>query len=183
MTLSYDSGPASEPFEAALYRQWMKLPFVDDDGLIDSLMRSARRTIEAYTGLVIFSQIWRLQLDAWPDDRKIPLRLRPFTQVLDATVTPASGLPVSVASALSYDSNSRALMVSATAPSPGIATGGIQLRLQFGAESADAIDPVLRHALFNLVTHYYFNRGDEVAATMPRGIRAELDLLKDRRLT
>ena len=57
MTLSYDSGPASEPFEAALYRQWMKLPFVDDDGLIDSLMRSARRTIEAYTGLVIFSQI------------------------------------------------------------------------------------------------------------------------------
>lgn len=183
MTLSYDSGPATEPFDATLYRQWMKLPFADDDALISTLMRSARRVIENYTGLVLFSQIWRLSLDRWPQDRMIPLRPRPFARVLDAFVSPASGPAVSALNAITYDAVTRSLSVSKSAPSPGIATNGIQLRLQFGPDSADSVDPVLRHALFNLVTHFYFNRGDEAVAAIPRGIRAELDLLKDRRLT
>ncbi len=182
MTLSYDSGPATEPFEAALYRQWLKLPFADDDGLINALMRSARRVIENYTGIVLFSQVWRLSLDRWPEDRMIPLRPRPFARVLDASVALATGPAVSVLNAINYDAARRALSVSITAPSPGVVTNGIQIRLQFGPDSIDAIDPALRHALFNLVTHFYFNRGDEALAAMPLGIRAELDLLKDRRL-
>ena len=182
MTLSYESGPAAEAFDVSLFRQWMKLSFTDDDALILSLAKSARCLIEAYSGLILFSQTWRLVLDHWPQDRFIPLKPRPFTRLLEASVAPATGAAVSVLSSLTYDFERQGLRVAASVLQPGSSSNGIQLRLIFGAETVDAVDPILRHALFNLVTQFYFNRGDEVKALIPASIRDELDQLRIRRL-
>lgn len=181
MNLSYASGPLSEPFDVSLFRQWMKLSFSDDDALILSLMRSARQLIETYTGTVLFAQTWRATLDRWPDDGVIGFRLRPFTRVVEATVT-SNAAPISVAANLTFDGRRNALIVPTSVLQPFTQTGGIELCLLFGPDSTDAVDPILRHALFNLVTHFYFNRGDPAADLMPLSIRAELDQLRERRL-
>jgi uncharacterized phiE125 gp8 family phage protein len=182
MTLSFVSGPPREPFDVALLRQWMKLSFTDDDALILSLMRSARRLIEAYSGVIIFAQSWRFTLDYWPMDRQITLPLRPVSKILEAQVTSSNGESLSVISDLWPEAEGRSLRVSEKIAQPGVERAGIQLLLSFGADSSDDIDPVLRNALFNLVTHHYFNRGDEEKSLIPASILRELDLLRDRRL-
>ena len=181
MNLSYLSNPLGEPFDVALFRQWMKLSFTEDDALIQSLMCSARKLIETYTGTILFAQIWDASLDLWPDDGVMSLRLRPFTRVVEATVATNSA-PQSIAASLAFDISRNALIILPSAPKPFTPSGGIRLRLLFGPETADGVDSILRHALFNLVTHFYFNRGDAAADLMPLTIRAELDQLRERRL-
>ncbi|MEF2551763.1 head-tail connector protein [Aurantimonas sp. A2-1-M11] len=64
-----DAGePASVAEAEAEAKAWARIDRDDEDGLIGGLIRAARETIEALTGLVLVQRAFRLALDPVPAD-------------------------------------------------------------------------------------------------------------------
>ena len=58
----------------------------DDDAYISTLIKTARQSIEAQTGLGLISQGWSVFLDDWPDNGVIELPLAPILDIADIKV-------------------------------------------------------------------------------------------------
>jgi uncharacterized phiE125 gp8 family phage protein len=55
----------------------------DDDTYISTLIKTARGSIEAQTGLGLIPQGWSVFLDDWPDNGLIELPLAPVLDIAD----------------------------------------------------------------------------------------------------
>ena len=58
----------------------------DDDIYISTLIKTARQSIEAQTGLGLISQGWSVFLDDWPEQGVIELPLAPVLDIADIKV-------------------------------------------------------------------------------------------------
>ncbi len=58
--------PAVEPVSLAEARRILRIGHADDDALLAALIGSARRIVEARTGLRLIAQSWAVLRDDWP---------------------------------------------------------------------------------------------------------------------
>jgi uncharacterized phiE125 gp8 family phage protein len=154
--------PAVEPLTLDEAKSYLRIDAADEDATVTALIAAARLHVEGLTRRALITQTWRLSLDAWPDDGRIPVRPGPL-RLLDAArvydldnvahaLDTQSFVPDLAASALNVMPWSLA--------QPQRAAAGIELDVVcgYGDASSDVPEP-LRQAIRLLTAHWYDNRG------------------------
>src|SRR5690606_9440262 len=84
--------PAAEPLTLAEVKAHLRLDDGGEDGLLLSLVATAREHLERETGLCLLAQSWRLHLDEWPVDGIVRISKSPVQAVQTVTVYGEDGL-------------------------------------------------------------------------------------------
>jgi uncharacterized phiE125 gp8 family phage protein len=170
--------PAFEPVSLAEARQWLRDEGFEEDQLIQTLIVSARMTIEAYTRRFLVEQTWRLSLDHWPvtvsaeskmDIPFTPCRTIERIRVYENATT--SRLLDAASFRLSGSLDEARVAFFAQPPVPGLITEGIEIDIVvgYGMQPSDTPAP-LRRAILMLVAAWRESRGDAPELTLPETI-------------
>jgi uncharacterized phiE125 gp8 family phage protein len=177
--------PGAEPLLLADAKTFLRVTGSDDDGLISTLIRTARDRIERETGLALIDQSWRITLDRWPTDARIAIPLRPLKTLDAARVLDANAVPSSVALSL-FDVAALAglIRLKSSPPVPARLQAGIELDLTIGyGPNGIAVPTSLLLAIQQLVAFWFENRGDEaLPIAMPQSVLALIAPFRKRRL-
>ena len=179
MSLLLTTPPAVEPVSLAEAKAHLRVTHADDDTTISTLIVSARRRIEARTGLRLITQGWSQFMDCWPADEVVELRLNPVTTVVDVIVHGDADTPATIDPAhyfLDATSNPpRVVFRQGRNPSPpGRRAKGIEIRVTAGFGLAAAVPQEIKQAVLLLVADQFAHRGDDATRTMPPAV---LDLI------
>ncbi|HEY5278214.1 MAG TPA: phage head-tail connector protein [Pseudolabrys sp.] len=156
------TAPAAEPLTLDEARAFLRVDTHDDDETIAALIVAARLHIEMQTRRALITQGWRLTLDGWPADGRIPVRPGPLRELTAARVYDFSG--TATALDLQHFVPDLGVCELAVAPwalmQPTRLAAGIELEVSvgYGDTALDVPEP-LRHAARLLVAHWYENRG------------------------
>jgi uncharacterized phiE125 gp8 family phage protein len=164
MTLILVTGPATEPLTLAEAKSWLRVDGTTEDGLIQSLITSARLAVEAATNRLLIAQQWRWSFDAWPDAGFVFLPLTPVRAISRIRVVDALGGSVDVASSLyrlDAGLDRARLGLGASLPQPAAPGGSVWIDISAGYGDATAVPEPLRLAMRQLVARWFATRGDE----------------------
>jgi uncharacterized phiE125 gp8 family phage protein len=175
MSLILTVPPSVEPVSLAEAKAHMRVTHSDDDVIISTLIVSARRRIEVYTGLRLITQGWSQFMDYWPCGGVVELDVNPVSAVSDVIVYGDLDTPSTVdASHYFLDATSnppRVVFRQGRNPSPpGRRAKGIEVRLTAGFGLAAAVPVDLKQAVLMLVADAYAHRGDEVTRVTPPAV-------------
>jgi uncharacterized phiE125 gp8 family phage protein len=166
MSLFLTTPPAVEPVALVDAKAHLRVTHSDDDAYISTLITSARRRIEARTGLRMIAQSWSQFMDCWPGGPIVDLRLSPVNAIADVITYGDNDAASPIDPAhyfLDAASNPPRLIFrqGRVPPNPGRRAKGIEIRLTagFGA-TASSVPQDLRHAILLLVADLYAHRGD-----------------------
>ncbi len=156
--------PLIEPLSLVEAKRWLRVDHGDDDGLIATLIQSAREMVEARTGRALMAQTWRVTLDDWPDGYRIALPLLPVMSVTAVRVISVAGQASVLAPAgyaLEVQGDPPELVVTAPLP-PGRLRNGIEIDVVAGYGAAPGDCPeTLRQAMRLLLGAAYARRGPD----------------------
>ena len=163
------SPPAAEPVTLAEAKAHLRVTHGDDDIYISTLIKTARQSIEAQTGLGLVSQGWSVFLDDWPEQGVIELPLAPVLDIADIRVHGEDDISATIDPAHYYeDKVSRPARIilrgSRNWVRPGRVANGIEILLTIGFTN---VPEPLRQAVLQLVGHWHERRGDETADEKP----------------
>jgi uncharacterized phiE125 gp8 family phage protein len=163
------SAPAVEPLSLAEAKAFLRVEHADDDDVIAALIAASRIHIEAQTRRALVTQDWRIILDAWPVDGRLPIRPAPLRMLTAVRVYDAGGVSHAVDTesfVLDVGGSELAFAPWAVAP-PGRLAAGIELDVVvgYGNAATDVPEP-LRQAIRLLVAHWYENRGLAAVGTV-----------------
>lgn len=159
MTITVVKPPAVEPVALADLRQFLRLNGTGEDALLSGLLRAARETLEAQTGLVLIKQSLRLYVDRWPGDGLVRIDHYPVQSVVSVTAYEPDGVPVILSSAeMHLEASSRPARLHLNHQDVGLAGLEVDFIAGFGETGMDVPD-ALKHALMTLVAHWYEFRG------------------------
>ncbi len=170
--------PVLEPVSLAEARQWLRDDGFEEDQLIQTLIVSARMTIEAYTRRFLVEQKWRLSLDHWPvtvlaenkmDIPFMPCRTIERIRIYENATT--SRLLDAASFRLSSSLDEARVVFLTQPPVPGLKTEGIEIDIVvgYGMQPSDTPAP-LRRAILMLVAAWRESRGDAPELTLPETI-------------
>lgn len=166
MALTLLTPPTLEPVTLADMKAWLRIDSVDEDGLINALLTSARLSVETITSKVLITQSWRMVLDQWPMAPIIDAPLSPLQRLLAARVYNADGSVTALNSAdflveVSAKQQPRLALLKRQPP-PMLPISGIELDLAcgYGDDGINVPEP-LKLAIKMLVVFWFENRGDE----------------------
>jgi uncharacterized phiE125 gp8 family phage protein len=173
--LTLRSGPVVEPVSLEEAKLYLKVVDAADDGLITSLISSARSIVEDYTNRALLRQVWRLTLDRFPSHRRegadwrtIVLPRSPLATVFSVLYRPEDGTGQLLLAVTEY-----AVQVTTL---PGGLTlnyghawpateydrpGAVEIVFKAGVGSAAAVPAPLLTALKLILSHLYDHRGQE----------------------
>jgi uncharacterized phiE125 gp8 family phage protein len=180
--------PALEPVSLAEARAHLRIAHVDEDALIGTLISSARRIVEARTGLFLIEQVWTSYLDDWPDDGIVLLPLSPVTVVGEVGVFGEDDVKAVIDPAHYYaDLTSRPprllLRGSRVWARPGRIANGIAITVTAGyGPAAPSVPEALRQAVLQFVAHWYEHRGNAVPPPLPLTIDPLIQPYRELRL-
>lgn len=164
MTLTLLTQPAAEPVTLAEARALLRVEGSEEDALLQSLIATARLTVEEMCGRALMTQTLELARDRWPLARELTLPRPPLQAVEAVTLMDATGNASAWPSAHYLVEPAGAaprlvLAPGAVWPALGRPAGGIRIRLRagYGAAAAD-VPPPLRHAVLLLAAHWFENR-------------------------
>ena len=172
--------PAIEPVSLAEAKAWLREESCDEDQLIQTLLVSARMTLEAWTRRYFITQGWRLVCDQWPISTRNPqlieIAFAPFRTVNAIRIYDANDT-ATILSATSYAASSGdhggRILFNAAPPAAGRAIDGVEIDFMvgYGATVLQTPEP-LRRAILILVAHWLENRGDDnaIAALPPAAL-------------
>lgn len=156
------TAPAIEPLPLDEARAFLRVEHHDDDDVIAALIAGARIHVEAQTRRALIAQSWRISLDAWLEDGRLPVRPAPLQSLTAARVYDEDGTArdIDLQSFVLDVGNSALAFAPWALPAPGRIAAGIELDVVcgYGATASDVPEP-LRHAIRLLAAHWYENRG------------------------
>ena len=176
--------PATEPISLAEAKAHLRLTPSDDDAYITKLIKTARQSIEAQTGLGLISQGWSVFLDNWPEQGVIELPLAPVLDIADIKVYGDDDTFAIIDPAHYYeDKVSRPARIilrgSRSWAAPGRVANGIEILLTIGFTS---VPEPLREAILQLVGHWHETRGDETVDEKPLALSQLIQPYRELRL-
>ena len=168
------TAPAIEPVSLAEAKVWLREDNGDEDQLIQTLLVSARLTLEAWTRRFFITQGWRLVRDQWPAQNAQPIDIAfaPFRAITAIRVYDrndvASLLAPSTYRVSGGDQGGR-LLFNCPPPTSGRVIDGVEIDFTVGYGSTPTqIPEPLRRAILMLVAHWREHRGDDNApAALP----------------
>ena len=161
--------PALEPVLVAGLKSHSVVPFDDDDDYLRALIKTAREQVENDTGRVLINQEWRLQLECFVSEIKLPSS--PVSSVISVKYRDIDGIEQTLPVA-DY-SFGRRYGEGRLCPSygnvwPGTRTGLGAVTIDYiagwGADP-ESVPMPLRHAIMIMAEHLYENRGLAIAGT------------------
>jgi uncharacterized phiE125 gp8 family phage protein len=164
------TAPAVEPLSLDEARRFLRVEHRDDDGTIAALVTAARLHVETQTRRALIAQGWRLSLDRWPEDGRLPVRPAPLQSLTAARVYDEAGAAHDIdVQGFVLDLAGAALAFAPWAlPQPGRSAAGIELDAICGyGDAASDVPEALRQAIRLLVAHWYEHRGLVVAGSAP----------------
>lgn len=180
--------PQAEPVPLAEAKAHLRVGHTDEDALIAALIASARRVVEARTGLLLMAQVWTVFRDGWPADGVIGLPLWPVRVVEELAVFGEDDQKAPIDPAhyvVDLASRPARIMLRSSRQwqPPGRRMNGIGIRLQAGYGTAvENVPSPLRQAVLMAVAHWYSHRGDETPPPLPPSLAAVLALYRAVRL-
>jgi len=166
MPLTPINPPAQEPITLAEMKAWLRLDGVDEDGLINALITSARLSVETITSQALITQSWRMVLDQWPVAPLIELTLAPLQRLSAVRIYAADGLTSNLSindfrCEISAKQQPRLALLKRQPP-PMVPISGIELDLVMGyGDDGTSVPEPLKLAIKMLVAFWFENRGDE----------------------
>src|ERR1700722_16969036 len=186
--------PSVEPVLLADAKQQARIDTTADDTLIGTLITAARQWAEQYTGRALVTQTWQLWLDFWPSSQELwwdgvrqgpvsgfdrlsyimlprpPLQSVTSIQYFDDTDTPTTWDPSNYYVDTVRTPARVTLRIGATWPVPERLANGIMVQYVAGyGNDGTAVPEQIKTAIRQLVSHWYDNRGEAVAAPTARG--------------
>ena len=171
-------GPTQEPISVSDLRAYLHLDD-NEDGLLASLITSARLMVEAQAGVRLIRQEWDAMFDAWPGDGIIQLPHWPILEI--AAIRLLGDTPQNISSA-TYEliTNTRPAVLMPRAsknwPHPLRPRLGIMLTIISGyGDNATSIPEALRHAVKTLAAHWYETNewnNQSIASAIPQQVSA-----------
>ena len=73
-TLSLVTAPTQEPVTITEAKSWARIPYDDDDELVEGMLLAAREHVEQILGRALLTQTWDYFLDTFPFGGLAPLR-------------------------------------------------------------------------------------------------------------
>ena len=162
------TAPAVEPLSLAEAKAFLRVETGDDDDVIGALIAGSRIHIEAQTRRALITQSWRICVDSWPDDGRLPILPAPLQTLTAARVYNFDNVAQTLdTGAFVLDKGASALIFAPWAlPAPGRVAAGIELDVTVGyGDAAIDVPEALRQAIRLLVAHWYENRGLVAAGT------------------
>jgi uncharacterized phiE125 gp8 family phage protein len=163
------SAPAVEPLSLAEAKAFLRVEHADDDDVIAALIAASRIHIEAQTRRALVTQDWRIILDAWPVDGRLPIRPAPLRTLTAVRVYDAGCVSHTLdTESFVLDTGGSELVFApwALAP-PGRLAAGIELDVVVGyGDAGTDVPEALRQAVRLLVAHWYENRGLAAVGTV-----------------
>ncbi|AWN35219.1 head-tail connector protein [Methylobacterium radiodurans] len=166
---------APEPVTLAEMRLYLRLDPDDasEDALVTGLVAAARASLEAETRRLLKPARFRVVLDAWPRDRRIPLPLSPLVGVLRLGLAgPDGSVEAQEASLLRVGPDpieAPCLLVDPFTPAPVGRTILIEVAAGYGG-GGPVLPAPLRLAILRLAAACYEHRGDETEPPDPAAL-------------
>lgn len=184
MTMHPVTPPAIEPVTIDEARAYLRITNDSENELLQSLIKTARETVEARAGLALVTQSWRLHIDRWPRSNRLALYRYPVTSIDAITAYLPDGTPVAFDVddwKLQQAGRPQRLYLQARADMASLSGLEIDLTAGFGADAA-AVPDVLKQAILVLVAHLYEFRGafDEQSQpiSFPKSFERLVDIWK-----
>jgi uncharacterized phiE125 gp8 family phage protein len=154
MAFTQTAAPAAEPLSLDDAKAYLRVDHGDDDTFISSLIVTSRLQVETALDLALIQQSWRWVGTVAPD--RIVL-LRPFPVLsVDAVARLDDGVAKPLLDdGFTVDASTRPATV--RLQGLGLLQVQIDFTAGFGAAASDVPAPI-RHALLQLVAHWYENR-------------------------
>lgn len=162
--------PTLEPVELADMKSHLSVEVSDDDTMISGFIVAARRWCEHFTRRVFITQTWKLVLDAFPAEFRVPLP--PLQSVTSITYIDTGGNAQTLgASVYTVDIDSEPGRIVEAYQQSWPSTRDVinAVTVTFKAGYGDAVTKMpeeVKLAIKMLVGHYYENREAFVAAPL-----------------
>lgn len=170
------------PFLLAEAKEHLRESGNENDGYIQSLILAVTQCAEKLTRRALFTQTWKLFLDEFPAGNcAIELPLPPLQSITHVKYYDTAGTLTTMAVA-DYQTDLVSLP-GRLAPAPSLLWPSVEMdrmnavEVQFvcGVATRGALDPMLRQAMLQFLSHLYDNREPAVVGTiiskMPYGMR------------
>ena len=180
MTIAELTPPAGEPLTLAEVKAHLRLDGSAEDGLLASLITTARTHLERETGLVLMASGFRLYLDDWPDGPVIQIARCPVQTIDAVTLYDEAGEPFEAdMTGMVLDGRAHpARLILPRRVRPGQALNGIEIDFTagFGASGAEVPDTLKRAMLLHIALLYEY-RGVVAPENQPAGVPAGYERL------
>ncbi|WP_112872714.1 head-tail connector protein [Paracoccus endophyticus] len=187
MLLVEETAPAQGALPVAALRTHLRLgsgfDLIEDateDAALAGFLRAAIATVEARTGKVLLTRVFRLRLEDWRDPAGQPLPLAPALAVESVEIEDGAGRIVVVPPAayrLVRD-NQRPILAPLGPSLPAVPMHGfVTVRFSAGFGTSWALVPAdLAQAVMMLAARYYEDRGfDGTTLALPHGVNALIE--------
>lgn len=178
MTMTLLTPPALEPVTLAELRQFLRLGDNSDYDLLNRLLKAARETLEARTGLALINQTFRFHADGWPGNGIVRLAKYPVRSVSAVAALLVDGTSVAIAGHdLHLSTRARpARLYLAERHRPVHPFRGLAIDFVAGfGETGNEVPDALRHAVMTLVAHWYEMRSADTQS-YPRPFERAIEL-------
>lgn len=170
--------PAAEPVGLAEAKEYLRIAYDGENGLVTTLIAAARSRIEELAGVAMISRTLRVTLDRWPmrtvETRVLRLPVRPAGDLVTVRVFDAAGVAEIVTDrfTLSPGRAARLVWTSGAFPWPGRRVSGIEIDYTAGfGEAAEDVAEGLRLAVKRLAAHGYHARDPgSISGSLPEDV-------------
>lgn len=174
--------PAVEPvLKDDLPKDQIRVSGTDEDDLIDSYIKAARRVAENHQNRALITQTWELYLDAFESD-EILIEKSPVSGITSVKYFDTDNAEQTIdADDYELDSVSEPARLRPTSgnswPSTYDKYNAVVIRFTagYGTAGSDVPEETI-DALLMMIAHFYENRGDEGHRALPRTVTDLLDM-------
>lgn len=180
MALVLVTPPAEEPVSLDEAKAHLRVDHDTDDDLITALIAAARQFAETFTRRAFVTQTWRLELDAFPAEIRLPRS--PIQAVTSVQYVDEAGSTQTLGSSLYVldKATEPARLIPAydqSWPAARNFTAALKVTYTAGYGDAAAVPQAIKQALLLLIGHWYERREAVSVAAPPAEMPMAVDAL------
>jgi len=170
--------PAAEPLGLAEAKDYLRIAYDGEDGLVGGLIAAARARVEELAGVAMIARTLRVTMGQWPrgtlETRCFRLPVRPADELVAVKVYDAQAVAEAVTDrfTLAPGRSARLVWTSGAFPWARARANGVEIDYTAGfGEGPEDVTDGLKLAVKRLVAHAYHSRdADTIAGPLPEDV-------------